>query len=111
MGNRKFADGPRTESSVVGHRHQRLQELLHEELAALFRDDVEDPSLDGLVVRAVVLSVDYRNARVHLAGNSPSSTGQAEARALARVTPFLRARLAESLDLKRVPELHFVLDR
>jgi ribosome-binding factor A len=31
-------------------------------------------------------------------------------RALDRVTPFLRARLADAVDLKRVPELHFVRD-
>jgi ribosome-binding factor A len=31
-------------------------------------------------------------------------------RALAHATPFLRARLAEAIELKRVPDLRFVFD-
>jgi ribosome-binding factor A len=30
--------------------------------------------------------------------------------ALARATPFLRARLAEAVEMKRVPDLRFVFD-
>jgi len=85
-------------------RHQRLEQLLLDELRGLFRDDVEDPSLQGLQIAAVVLSVDYRHLRVHY-----THTGKAD-RALERVTPFLRARLADAVDLKRVPELRFVRD-
>ena len=85
-------------------RHQRLEQLLLDELRGLFRDDVEDPSLQGLQIAAVVLSVDYRHLRVYY-----THTGKAD-RALERVTPFLRARLADAVDLKRVPELRFVRD-
>jgi len=86
-------------------RHQRLEQLLLDELRGLFRDDVEDPLLYGLQVAAVVLSVDYRHLRVHY-----THVGATPDRALDRVTPFLRARLADAVDLKRVPELHFVRD-
>jgi ribosome-binding factor A len=66
-----------------------------------------------VVVTAVVLSVDYRHARVHFAirGVPAAAVDRvATERALARVTPFLRARLADALDLKRVPDLRFVFD-
>ena len=86
-------------------RHQRLEQLLEGELRGLFRDDVEDPALYGLQIAAVVLSVDYRHLRVHY-----THMGETPGRALDRVTPFLRARLADAVDLKRVPELHFVRD-
>jgi ribosome-binding factor A len=86
-------------------RHQRLEQLLLDELRGLFRDDVEDPALYGLHVAAVVLSVDYRHLRVHY-----THARETPDRALDRVTPFLRARLADAVDLKRVPELHFVRD-
>jgi ribosome-binding factor A len=85
-------------------RHQRLEQLLLDELRGLFRDDVEDPALYGLLVSAVVLSVDYRHLRVHYTHIAKVD------RAIDRVTPFLRARLADAVDLKRVPELHFVRD-
>ena len=92
-------DGPTT-------RHQRLEQLLVDELRGLFRDDVEDPALASVGIAAVVLSVDYRHLRVHYTYDAPRTPD----RALDRVTPFLRARLADAVDLKRVPELHFVRD-
>ena len=86
-------------------RHARLEQLLLDELRGLFRDDVEDPSLYGLEVAAVVLSVDYKHLRVHY-----THTGRPPQRALERVTPFLRARIAEAVDLKNVPSLNFIRD-
>ena len=100
----------REENEGAGHRHLRLQGLILEELRALLRDDVADPALLTVRITAAVLSVDYRQARVHYAtlGHAVSSSG--EERALLRVTPFLRARLADALDLKRVPDLRFLFD-
>jgi len=65
--------------------------------------------LYGLQVAAVVLSVDYRHLRVHYT-HIGETASHSLGRALDRVTPFLRARLADAVDLKRVPELHFVRD-
>jgi ribosome-binding factor A len=105
----------RREDESTGHRHERLQGLLFEELRALLRDDVSDPTLADVHVTAVVLSVDYRNARVHFAlsaaaGAEPRPAPPEVQRALQRATPFLRARLAEAVDMKRTPELRFVFD-
>jgi ribosome-binding factor A len=92
-----------------GHRHARLQELLFEELRSLLRDDVTDPALVDVQVTAVVLSVDYRHARVHFTLGDEHGRTPAE-RALVRATPFFRGRLADALDIKRVPDLRFVFD-
>jgi ribosome-binding factor A len=102
------------EDKSAGYRHARLEDLILEELRALLRDDVFDPALAHARITAVVLSVDYRNARVHFAvrdsrGTIPEQRSRAE-RALARATPFLRARLVDALELKRVPELRFSFD-
>jgi ribosome-binding factor A len=102
------------EKEGAGYRHLRLQGLILEELRALLRDDVADPALTVVRITAVVLSVDYRQARVHFAtlgnqSNGGRPGGDAE-RALGRATPFLRARLADALDLKRVPDLRFLFD-
>jgi len=93
----------------AGHRHARLEELILEELRGLFRDDVSDPTLSGVRIAALVLSVDYGHARVHFVFEGDAPRGVVNAH-LARATPFLRARVGEALDLKRVPELTFVLD-
>jgi len=107
----------RREDEGAGHRHLRLQGLILEELRALLRDDVADPALFGVRVLSVVLSVDYRQARVHFAllgGMSGVTRAHVDKalseRALERATPFLRARLSDALDLKRVPDLRFLFD-
>jgi ribosome-binding factor A len=104
-------------SSIVdessGHRHARLQLLLQRELEELLRDEVGDPRLDRVRVVGVVLSVDYRHARVHytIAGSDDVRPDrQRVARALENASPFLRARLADAVELKRVPDLRFVFD-
>jgi ribosome-binding factor A len=97
-----------------GHRHARLQDLIRDELGALLRDDVTDPALADVRLKAVVLSVDYRHARVHFVlGGAPGGVESARLsaeRALGRATSFFRARLAEAIDFKRVPDLRFVFD-
>jgi ribosome-binding factor A len=101
----------REEEEGAGHRHLRVQSLVLEELRALLRDDVSDPALADVRVVAALLSVDYRHAKVHfvLSGASTTSRRSAE-HALQRATPFLRARLADAIDMKRVPDLRFVFD-
>ncbi len=101
----------RRDEEGAGHRHLRVQSLVLEELHALLRDDVSDPALADVRVMAVVLSVDYRHAKVHFVLSETSATEpRAAQRALERATPFLRARLADAIDMKRVPELRFVFD-
>jgi ribosome-binding factor A len=100
--------GRRREDDSAGFRHARLQGLILEELRALLRDDVSDPALASARITAVVLSVDYRNARVHFALRE--DVRRAAEDAFARATPFLRARLADAIEVKRVPELRFVFD-
>lgn len=99
------------DQGAAGHRHARLQGIIFEELYALLRDDVSDPTLGGVRLASVVLSIDYRNARIHFVVEAASDDvvdRPGVERALARASPFLRARLADGLDLKRVPELRFV---
>ena len=94
-----------------GHRHARLERVLLDEIRALLRDDVSDPDLASVLVTAIALSVDYRHARVHFAltGVGVGERARVE-RALLRATPFLRAQLGDTIELKRVPDLRFVLD-
>jgi ribosome-binding factor A len=95
-----------------GHRHQRLQQLIEEELSSLLRDEVQDPRLEDVRLTGVTLSVDYKNARVrYLVSDDSRVNLQKVERAFERASPFLRARLGEALDLKKLPTLSFVYDR
>jgi ribosome-binding factor A len=93
----------------AGYRLQRLEVTVADELRSLLRDDVSDPDLEGVVVTAVALSPDYKNAKVHFVMPRGRSRKEVE-RALERATPFLRRRLADSIELKRTPDLRFVFE-
>jgi ribosome-binding factor A len=102
------------DDQAAGYRHARLQSLVLEELRSILRDAVADPVLHDVRLSNLVLSVDYRHARVHF--TVPASTGGGDEvrrrvdRSLARASPFLRAQLAGAIELKRTPDLRFVFD-
>jgi ribosome-binding factor A len=113
---------------ALGPRVMRLERLFFEELDRLFRLEVSDPRLSNLAIARVQLSPDLRNAKIYYArrdavpGRPPGLTPGAarvheEAQhkkihdGLDRVTPFLRARLADVVQMKRLPDLHFHRDR
>jgi ribosome-binding factor A len=102
-----------SEHGAPGHRHARLEHILQEELVTLLRDEIINEHVEDVRVSSVALSADYHNARVHYSLQTdelPTRVQLARAdAALAASAGFLRARLAESLDLKRVPNLRFIL--
>jgi ribosome-binding factor A len=85
---------------------ERIQLALARELAELFRDEINDPVLEGIRVLDVKLSKDGRHARVHVAV-PVDRDAQAVTSALLRATSFLRASVASALSLERTPELRF----
>lgn len=106
-------DGRGGRGEGPGPRGARLQHLLYEEIDRLFRLEVNDRRLQGLRPLWLQLSPDLRNAKV-LYGMLPGAppVGDKELKdALQRVSAFLRARIAEALVIKRVPDLHFHRDR
>jgi ribosome-binding factor A len=124
MSNRKHRSGARStlalqaplypgdpEAGATGHRQERLERILHDELQTLIRDEAADPALDGVRLVSVHLSVDGGHARIgYVVEAELSAERRVEAttrEALARATGFLRARLVAVLDLKRIPKLSF----
>jgi ribosome-binding factor A len=99
------------DAEATGHRQERLERILHDELQTLIRDEAADPALEGVRLVSVHLSVDGGHARIgYVVEAALSAQPQVEAascEALARATGFLRARLASLLDLKRLPKLSF----
>lgn len=95
----------------AGHRQARLEHLLVDELQSLISDEASDPALEGIRVLAVHLAPDGGHARVAYAVvaslEDEVEVGRTTRDGLGRATPFLRARLAQHLQLKRLPKLTF----
>ena len=98
-------------AEAAGHRQSRLEHILIDELQSLITDEATDPSLDGIRVLAVHLSPDGGHARVAYAAiallHREREVGASTKSGLERATPFLRARMAQHLHLKKLPKLTF----
>ena len=95
----------------AGHRQARLEHILIDELQSLITDEATDPSLEGIKVLAVHLSPDGGHARVAYAVvallSREQELGRSTSVGLTRATPFFRARMAQHLQLKKLPKLSF----
>lgn len=91
-----------------GARLARLQELIREELNFLLRGEARDPRLDGVEITMVELSGDGSRARVWFTAEIEREQDALDA--LDGAAGFLRDDLAESLGLKRTPDLRFRRD-
>ncbi len=84
----------------------RLQALIEQEVNFLLRSEVSNPRLQGVAITFVELAADGSCARLWFAAETDTN----EQEALERAAGFLRHHLAESLGLKRTPELRFRRD-
>ena len=89
-----------------GFRVVRLQELIREEVNLILRNEVRDPRLDGVVITMVELAGDGSCARLWFTADGDDDKREA----CEHIAGFLRTQLAESLGLKRTPELRFRRD-
>lgn len=89
-----------------GTRIVRLQELIREEVNLILRNEVRDPRLDSVVITMVELAGDGSRARLWY-----TAEGDEDRRdACEHIAGFLRTQLAESLGLKKTPDLTFRRD-
>ena len=102
----------RGEPRPRSQRQLRIGEVIRHAIALLIeRGEARDPGLDGvsITVTEVRVSPDLRNATAFvmpLAGADRDEIIES----LNRAAPFFRRRVAETVDLRRLPTLSFELD-
>ena len=92
-------------------RSERLGEQIKAEASDVLAREVHDPGVGFVTLTRVRVSPDMQVARIYYTGLGDAAVQQATAKALARVTPFVRHQLAQRLRLRRVPEIAFVFDK
>lgn len=91
-------------------RKDRLADQIRDILAAcFFGGKMSDPRLEGVTITHVKLSADLQMASVYFRCYEQSQEQQSKV-GLERSKGFLRRQLADSLSLRRVPELRFFYD-
>ena len=91
-------------------RIDRISAEVARELDRILRDEVHDPRIGGTwsILRAEVTR-DLRYCKVRVSVLEPERRKEMMA-ALKSAAGFIRRELAQRLELRRVPELHFVAD-
>jgi len=97
---------------VGGHRHERIAEEIHHEISAMLAGELKDPRLAGMAtVTEVRVTPDLRQARIFVSVLGSAAEQNSTIRGLTAAAGFIRQELTERLQLRRAPELLFVLDR
>ena len=95
---------------MAKYRKNKIDGTFSEECARIIRE-VKDPRVSGVMITIMSadVSADLKFAKVYY-----SVFGECDAKELSRglksATPFIRSRLAESLNLRITPEIMFVRD-
>lgn len=93
------------------HRPARVADQIREQIGAMLARDVHDPEVGFVTVTRVEVTPDLQLARVFYTTMGGDADRRRTARALERVTPFLRRQVGQRLDLRRVPVLEFRYDK
>ena len=92
-------------------RTDRINEQLRQEVSVLVRDEVRDPRVGMVTVTAVETSPELDHAKVYVTVLGDETEQAAALAGLKSAAPFVRGQLGKRLHIRRVPEMHFVLDR
>jgi ribosome-binding factor A len=98
-------------SPNTSHRHERVGEEIAHEINAMLAGELKDPRLEGsVVVSEVRVQPDMKHARVYVNARGASKEQSDAIKALDHASGYIRSELIERLQLRRLPDLHFVLD-
>lgn len=92
------------------YHRERLAEALREEIETILEGELADPRI-GLVNVSEVLMGDSKGARVMVVVDGDDAEAERTMEGLAAAVGYVRHELAERLQLRRAPDLHFQLDR
>lgn len=95
----------------MGHRIERVNSLIRQEISELLQRQVKDPRLGNLVaVTDVSTSPDLRHAKIFVSRIGSEEEKQETLSVLAAASGFFRNELAKRLRLRHIPELNFQWD-
>lgn len=97
--------------TTAGHRHERVAEEILHEVSAMLAGELKDPRLAGLVtVTEVRISPDLKQARIYVSVMGTQAEQASTLQGLTAAAGYVRHELTERLQMRRAPEVHFVLD-
>ena len=95
---------------ALTHRVERIQEQVREEVSQMLATEVRDPGVGLVTVTRAKVTADLSLARIYWTILGDANERKKTAKALERVSGFVRHLLSERLTLRRSPEVKFIFD-
>jgi len=96
---------------IAGLRRERLAEAMRQVLSEIVLTDMKDPRLAGVVISAVELSGDLKQARAFYSLLGDEERERQVADAFTQARGFLRHEVGRRLRIHNAPELEFRRDK
>lgn len=96
---------------MSSRRIAKVAEAVREQVSTSILFELKDPRVKYVTVTGVEVSPDLRSAKVHVSVMGDEKTQRLTLRGLESARGFLQARLAERVQLRYTPILHFHLDQ
>ena len=96
--------------SITGRRPERLGHEIRVILAELITRQVKDPRIGFATVTRVEMTPDLHHARVYVSVLGSPEEQESSIEGLSSAAGFLRREIGHRLNLRRAPELAFILD-
>lgn len=93
----------------MADRTQRIQSVIGKNITEIIQFEVKNPHIGFVTIQEVKVSTDFSYAKVYvsfLGSKNPHENLQA----LNKCKGFIRSSLAKKLDIRKTPEITFVLD-
>jgi ribosome-binding factor A len=92
------------------HHRERLTEAIKDEITTILTGELGDPRIGLVNVTQIVMAPAGKAARVYVSVQGTEEEAKASIEGLRDAVGYVRHKLAETLKLRRAPELTFHLD-
>lgn len=92
-------------------KQKRLEGIIRRDISEIVQFELKDPDVGFVTITDVAVSNDHSYATVYVVFLGKDARSEAGLRALNRAKGFIRTQLSQRLDIRRTPELTFVLDK
>ena len=91
-------------------KQKRLEGTIRKNISDIIQFGIKDPNVGFVTITDVQVFNDHSFAKVFVTFLGKDARAQAGLKALNRAKGFIRSELSQRLDIRRTPELIFVLD-
>lgn len=98
------------ENRASQHHRERLVDAIKDEITTILTGELADPRIGLVAVSQIVMAPAGKAARVYVTVQGTEAEAKESVQALRDAAGYIRHQLAETLKLRRAPEITFHLD-